>query len=155
MEPRNRRCNVPHVEIRPDRPEDYPQIAALLRVAGLSADAVSTLSGCFVVAHDESRVIGAAAVEPCADGIGLLRSVVVDAELRGTGVGAAMVAFLEARERARGTRALYLFTDTAARFFADLGYRAIDRADAPAAVRSTAQFGSECPVSSTLMFKTL
>jgi N-acetylglutamate synthase-like GNAT family acetyltransferase len=141
--------------IRPASTQDLPALLALLSAAQLSTDAVPALLERFVVACEDSHVIGAAAVEPCPDGIGLLRSVAVDAAHRGTGIAAALVAALEARERARGTRALYLFTDTAARFFAGLGYQAIDRASAPPAVRATAQFASECPASSTLMFKPL
>ena len=86
---------------------------------------------------------------------GLLRSLVVVPEQRGRGVGGALVDALERDARADGLDALVLLTQTAETFFARRGYVRIDRAAAPAAVRTSAEFTSLCPSSATTMLKSL
>jgi amino-acid N-acetyltransferase len=74
---------------------------------------------------------------------------------RGGGHGKALVSHAEAWASQHGVEALYLLTTTAAEFFARLGYVAIPRSEAPAAIAATAQFASLCPSSSTFMRKVL
>ncbi len=83
----------------------------------------------------------------------LLRSLVVDPSLRSTGLGSALVERAHAATHGVGT--LYLLTTTAETFFARRGYHRIDRAVAPAAIRSTREFSGLCPASSAFMFKRL
>jgi amino-acid N-acetyltransferase len=52
-----------------------------------------------------------------------------------------------------GISQVYLLTNTAANFFAWLGYQVMKRTDAPLPIQSTAQFSSLCPDSAVLMFK--
>lgn len=85
----------------------------------------------------------------------LLRSLVVDPSLRSTGLGSALVERAEALAVTRGVGTLYLLTTTAEGFFANRGYHRIDRAVAPAAIRSTREFAALCPASSAFMFKRL
>jgi amino-acid N-acetyltransferase len=85
----------------------------------------------------------------------LLRSLVVDPSLRSTGLGSALVERAEAHAATHGVGTLYLLTTTAETFFARRGYHRIDRAVAPAAIRSTREFGGLCPASSAFMFKRL
>jgi len=87
--------------------------------------------------------------------VALLRSLAVAASRRGQGCGRALVAEAERHARSRGVRAIYLLTTTAERFFARLGYRPIDRTDAPEAIRRTQEFSSLCPSSSAFMVKEL
>jgi N-acetylglutamate synthase-like GNAT family acetyltransferase len=101
-----------------------------------------------------ARVVGAGAVQPLG-GDGLLRSVIVTGALRGQGLGARIVEALEANAIAQGLAALYLLTADAPGFFESLGYRRIARADAPAAVRASAQFASICPASAVCMARAL
>ena len=84
----------------------------------------------------------------------LLRSLVVDPSHRSTGLGSALVERAEAYATTQGVETLYLLTTTAESFFARLGYHRIDRAVAPAAIRSTREFAGLCPASSAFMFKT-
>ncbi len=85
----------------------------------------------------------------------LLRSVVVQPSVRGGGHGAAIVKALATQARADGTRRLWLLTTDAAPFFARLGWREAERADAPAPIASSRQFSGLCPASATLMMRAL
>ena len=85
----------------------------------------------------------------------LLRSLVVDPSLRSTGLGSALVERAEAHAANQGVGTLYLLTTTAEAFFARRGYLRIDRAVAPAAIRSTREFAGLCPASSAFMCKRL
>jgi amino-acid N-acetyltransferase len=85
----------------------------------------------------------------------LLRSLVVDPSLRSTGLGSALVERAETHAANHGVGTLYLLTATAETFFARRGYHRIDRAVAPAPIRSTREFAGLCPASSAFMFKRL
>ncbi len=83
----------------------------------------------------------------------LLRSLAVDPRTRGRGCATALVERAERHAQESGARRVYLFTTTAADFFARLGYKRIERDEAPGSIRSTSEFSSLCPVSSVLMTK--
>ena len=85
----------------------------------------------------------------------LLRSVVTLPPLREVGLGAAIVAALEAEAHARRCRAVYLLTTSEADFFTRLGYAACARSKVPQAIRASAQFTTLCPQSATAMVKLL
>ena len=85
----------------------------------------------------------------------LLRSLVVDPSLRSTGLGSALVERAETHAANHGVGSLYLLTTSAEAFFAHRGYHRLDRAFAPAAIRSTREFAGLCPASSAFMFKRL
>jgi amino-acid N-acetyltransferase len=85
----------------------------------------------------------------------LLRSLAVEPAARSRGCAKALVARAERHARERGVHHVYLLTDTAADFFARLGYNRIERDRAPDAIRTTSEFSTLCPVSSVLMSKEL
>jgi predicted N-acetyltransferase YhbS len=58
-----------------------------------------------------------------------LASVFVPAERRGKGIASALVAAIEAAARRFGHPMLYLFTTSAARLYAGLGWRALEQRD--------------------------
>jgi N-acetylglutamate synthase-like GNAT family acetyltransferase len=70
----------------------------------------------------------------------LLRSVVTLPPLRQIGMGAAIVAALEAEARARKCLAIYLLTASDRNFFARLGYAPCARSEVPEAIRGSEQF---------------
>jgi len=84
----------------------------------------------------------------------LLRSIVTLPPLRQLGMGAGIVARLEAEASAHRCRALYLLTTSEADFFARLGYAPCERRDVPAAIQRSAQFAAS-PASATVMVKHL
>jgi amino-acid N-acetyltransferase len=87
--------------------------------------------------------------------IGLLRSLAVDQTARRRGCGKRLVKQVEQYAAGRGVQSLYLLTTTAADFFAALGYRRVDRAQVPEAIRNTREFSGLCPSSSSVMVKDL
>jgi glycerol 3-phosphatase-2 len=148
------RCPVPPVHLAgdvggllEDRPEgrfraagqgDVEGIVALLQAAGLRADhPADRLDTTAVFAgpvgegppSGTDRVLATAAVERIATGTGTLRSVAVDPAARGAGLGALAVA--HAVRAAPDVAELFLFTEDASGFFADLGFRPIERAGLP------------------------
>lgn len=86
---------------------------------------------------------------------GLLRSLAVDQTARRRGCGKLLVKEVEQYAAGRGVRSLYLITTTAEGYFAALGYKRVDRAQVPAAIRNTQEFSGLCPASASVMVKNL
>jgi len=134
---------------------DFARIVEALTAVGLpTEDLAPAAVGHFLLARRGRTVLGAVAVEPYGDA-GLLRSLVVDSAARGGGVGAALVAAAEQRAAREGVRTLALLTQTAAGFFARLGYAGTPRAQAPAAVQASSEFRHLCPACATCLVKQL
>lgn len=140
--------------LRPAVEPDLPEILALLAEAALPTQGVSECIGEFHVLARGGRVIGAAAVEPYGK-VGLLRSVVVAPGQRGRGHARALCERVVARAREHGLEALYLLTLGAHEYFARLGFRPLDRDEAPPVIRGSGEFRELCPDSATLMCKRL
>jgi amino-acid N-acetyltransferase len=85
----------------------------------------------------------------------LLRSLVVDESNRGRGCGKALVVEAERYALGRGVRHIYLLTTTAEKFFEGLGYKGIEREEAPEPIRATSEFSILCPLRSAFMVKDL
>ena len=83
----------------------------------------------------------------------LLRSLVVDESNRGRGCGKSLVVEAERYALKRGVRNIYLLTTTAEKFFEGLGYKGIEREEAPEPIRATSEFSILCPSSSAFMVK--
>ena len=75
----------------------------------------------------------------------LLRSVVVAAGRRGAGAGSDLTGRILRAAAAAGARRAWLLTETAADFFAGLGFAPTERASAPDAIRRTAEFDPPVP----------
>lgn len=136
--------------IGPARPGDYAGIEALLREhrlpeAGLRSHLETTL-----VARDAGRIVGCAALELYGRSA-LLRSVAVNGPRRGSGLGRALTHAALELARARGVETVYLLTETAASFFARLGFREISRDTVAPAVRQSVEFVSACPATASCM----
>lgn len=143
------------VVLRAARADDLPRITMLLQAANLPvADLTPAHLRDFIVAADADRVIGAVAVERHGRA-GLLRSLVVAPDVRGRGLGDALVDAIEAHARSAGLASLTLLTQTAAAFFQRRGYTVIPRAQAPASVVSSSEFTTLCPAGSTCLARSL
>lgn len=115
--------------LRAARPDDAAQVLALLASDNLEAGFAPDE---FLVAEQGGRVVACGRLKPLADGSHELASVAVLRELRGRGLGAALVRTL--LSRASGpVHALAL----APAFFATLGFVPVDRA--PEALREKAE----------------
>jgi amino-acid N-acetyltransferase len=142
------------IAIAPARPADLGEIEALLTANGLPTEGLADHLGHAFVARDAGRIVGAAGLETYPDG-GLLRSVVVDSALRGSGLGRQLVEAVIARARTEGLPALYLLTTTASAYFPRLGFAAISRDLVPSGVQRSVEFTSACPASASAMVKRL
>lgn len=131
------------MEIGRAAPSDVPAVEALLSAAGLPLEGAAEAFAFGVVARERDLVVAAAAVERFGDH-GLLRSVVVAEDRRGTGLGRRIVEAAEALARSHGVRDLYLLTETATGWFHRLGYEVVERPVAAAAVGDSIEFTSVC-----------
>ena len=131
------------------------EVEALLSEAKLPiADLASSRSLSLLGIRDGGRLVGLVGVEVHGN-VGMLRSLAVEPEHRNSGLGVSLVSDAETWAAEREVETLYLLTTTAAQFFARLGYEAVPRFEAPAAIAATAQFSGLCPASSTFMRKVL
>ena len=135
-------------------PADFPAIEALLGESGLPLDGASSAFGTGLVARAGDRIVGCAAIEPYGSA-GLLRSVAVAPELRGSGVGTQLVTAAEGLAADLGINEIYLLTETAAIWFPRLGYAPIDRSAVPAAVTTSVEFVTACAVTAVAMARRL
>lgn len=134
---------------------DFAPIVALLGASGLpTADLALPALAHFRVSRDGERIVAVAGLQPLGSA-GLLRSVAVTPELRGTGLATRLVAALEGEAARMGITTLWLLTNTAEAFFATRGYTVLPRDAAPAALQDTAEFRQLCPDSAVCMQKSL
>ncbi|MES2753492.1 MAG: arsenic resistance N-acetyltransferase ArsN2 [Pseudomonadota bacterium] len=125
-----------------------------LAAALLPTDDLDLPGRAFFELSDDQGPIGFVGIEG-AGADRLLRSLVVLPSRKRMGHGGLLVAYAEATARQDGVERVHLLTTTVAEFFHARGYRAANRAKAPEAIRSTAQFSSLCPGSATYLVKEL
>lgn len=144
-----------NLDIRPAAVSDFTTVKDWLAAAGLPTEDLSAAHmGSFLLAGESSRLVGMIGLETYSD-IGLLRSLIVDADFRGKGLGARLVAALETKVAAAGMVELWLLTIVADPFFARHGYEVRQRDDAPTAISNSAEFSLLCPGDAVLMSKRL
>lgn len=124
--------------------------ACELPVDDVHADRRLEFFGC----REDGRLLAVVGLEPAGESL-LLRSLAVTADARGRGLARRLVAFTEHLAAARGVRALYLLTTTAADLFRRLGYVDLERARAPRPVRASEQFSRLCPADAAPLAKSL
>jgi amino-acid N-acetyltransferase len=133
---------------------DTDALLELMARAHLPTDGLTSHLDAAFVAREGNRIVGSAAIEIYADG-GLLRSVAVDEDHRGAGLGNRLTAAaIEDAER-RALPALYLLTTTAEHFFPRFGFERITREDVPASVQTSIEFREACPATATVMRRRL
>ncbi len=133
--------------------DELPEASALLEANGLpTADLTPAIR--LLGVRDDAGLEGIVGLEPHG-AVGLLRSLAVRHDRRGSGLGSALVLEVERAAGADGLAALYLLTTTAEPFFAHRGYARIARDEVPPAIRSTSEFASVCPSSAAVMRKAL
>jgi amino-acid N-acetyltransferase len=140
--------------IRVAAPGDFAGVVRLLEAAELPTAGLEPSLRDFLVAEESGRVVGAVGFEVYGD-CALLRSAVVDAGLRGSGLGIDLVESLLRRATTRGVREIYLLTTTAEHFFPRFGFVRIPRGDVAPAVRASQEFRGACPDSAIAMRKVM
>jgi len=138
------------VTLVPARLSDYDVVAALLEREHLPLDGLRQHFENAIVARVGNRIVGCSALEVY-DGGALLRSVAVDAEHRGAGVGTQLTHAAIQLAARRLTPAVYLLTTTAERFFRKFDFEIVDRADVPLSVIVSEEFAHACPSTAVVM----
>jgi amino-acid N-acetyltransferase len=145
---------IENLALRAATATDLEAVRELLERSDLPTGDLRTAQPQFVIALRGDRIIGAGALEHFGTAA-LLRSIAVEFECRGSGVGCRIVNELERLALAAGVTELVLLTLSARDFFARLGYEPRDRAQVPVAVLESAEFRSLCPASAVCMAKSL
>ena len=141
------------MRIEAARRSDLPGIRWLLEYEQLPAsDLDESALEKFLVCRDDKGVVAAVGLETFGR-VALLRSLVVDTEARGHGLGAQLTEAAEALASRSGVESIYLLTTTAEHFFAKRGYRKVSRAEAPVQIQRSSQFSRLCPSTAILMVK--
>ncbi len=138
------------ITIRPALPVDHAPVAGLLRANDLPVEGVPRTMDAFLVAERDGALVGAIGLE-CYGADALLRSAVVDASVRGTGLGARLVDGIIAEAEGRGIGALWLLTTTAEGWFPRFGFTVVTRDDVPPVVQVSREFRGACPSSAIVM----
>src|SRR5690349_4730308 len=138
------------VTLRHAENADREGVATLLQDHGLPIEGVADWLSRFWVAEHQGHVVGVAGMERYGDS-GLLRSVAVAPEWRGSGIGRTLVDRVLEEGRTAGVRDVYLLTTTAEHYFPRLGFTCVDRRTVPEAVQVSAEFTGACPASAVVM----
>jgi len=126
-----------------------PEFRQSLRLAGLPvADLAGPNKHYFRLTDSQCRGYGGFEVQ---GSHALLRSIVIEGLQRGHGYGHTLVQNLITEARKLGLKDAYLLTDTAAPFFAALGFVPCAREGAPPEIATTEQFANLCPAGAKLM----
>lgn len=140
--------------IRRASSEDLDSIAAVLSASHLSTVELETFVDTFLVAQLQDRIVGTAGLE-CYGGSGLVRSVAVLPDYQGLGLGKKLVVEVERLAIQLGLNQLLLLTETASAFFAQQGFKEVERNTVSGEIRKSRQFIGACPASATVMLKHL
>ena len=132
------------VVIRDAHPDDLRKITNLLEAASLPTLGVAEHLGSYLVAEEKERVIGAIGLEVY-DETALLRSAVVVAERRSSGIGSRLYDQLLLRARDLRIQRLVLLTNTAEEYFRRKGFRTVDPESITGPVRTSVEFTGACP----------
>ena len=151
---RSKGGRVTEVSIAPAQAAEFDVIEALLDRAQLPLEGLRDHPQHMFVARAGNRIVGCASLELYGDAA-LLRSVAVDDEFRGGGIGCDLTRAALRIAKRRGVAAVYLQTTGAEQFFSRFAFIVIDRADLPPQVRSSWQFTSGCCSSAVVMQKVL
>ena len=138
----------------PARGHDLVPALELLRRSDLPEKGVADAFGHYFVVNDDMQLVGLAGLEIHGED-GLLRSVAVDPHHRGQGLAQALVDAVADRAKRLRLRALYLLTTTARDYFGKRGFVDCPRESAPEAIRSSWEFSTGCPTTSSFMKKLL
>ena len=141
------------VTIEPARPQDLPDVQALLAEADLPGDVEAHLRDSLVARH-EGRVVGCVGMEVYGSDA-LFRSLAVTPAYRGLGLARRLSAALVERARRKGIERAYLLTRTIAPLAEAWGFRRLDRAHVPQGIQRTSEFRGACCASAVAMWQDL
>lgn len=134
---------------------DAPDFVAALSSAGLPVDDLAEMGRTFYAYRTHSdRLIGYSGFERYGRDV-LLRSIFVPLAYRNRGMGRSLLTLLLQRAHSQGARQAWLLTETATPFFERAGFETVAREHAPPTILATRQAQSLCPVSASLMTRSI
>jgi N-acetylglutamate synthase-like GNAT family acetyltransferase len=136
-------ANDGRIELRAALPADRDAIESLLGKAGLPAREVDAHLENFLVATRHGQVLGCAGMELYGT-TALLRSLAVEPEFRGIGLGRRLTGALLDQARRRGCVEAALLTSTAVELARSFGFGETPRELLPQAVRDSWEFSGAC-----------
>jgi amino-acid N-acetyltransferase len=142
------------LQLERSRPEDLQEALALLHAVDLPSEGVAEGFRDYLVVRDGRRLVAVCGLETHGPH-GLLRSLAVEAECRGAGLGASLVEEAVTRAAARGMRDVYLLTTTARPFFLRHGFVDVPREQAPDPIRDSWEYTTGCPDDAAFMRRPL
>lgn len=145
---------APSLFLEPLPGGEFDGLALALNEARLPSEDLVGVEKRFFSAIVDEVICGYCGVEVYGEDA-LLRSAVIFRHARRQGLGRAMVLQLIATSEHLGVRRIWLLTETAADFFAKLGFVPVEREQAPPAIASTTEFATVCPAGATFMLRTL
>ncbi len=125
--------------LRLARLEDIPTIEALLAAEWLPPMMIAEFLPTFWVVEDGAKVVGGAGLEVYGEAA-VLRSLVVDPALRRQRLGERLTETALREAKRQAVRRVYLFTMSAAPFFARFGFKPCAMEDFEPPVRSSWQY---------------
>ena len=141
--------------VRRSRASDWAEVRQLLSSAELPIeDLQPAMLEHFLIAESAGAIVGLIGLQ-IYETIGLLRSLVVSASARRSGLGGKLIGALESAAQAAGITELWLLTIDAEKFFERQGFEAVPREAVPDLIRRSEEFAELCPDSANLMMKAL
>ena len=136
-------------EIRAARPEDLPVIEKLLIDSELIPVELAANLDRFLVAA-KNEIFGVIGGE-YADEAVLIRSVAVRSTIRNSGIASALLQKALVQAKSAGCKVAFLFTQTAAEYFANRGFQIIPHTEVPPALLNSPSVTSCCRASAVAM----
>jgi amino-acid N-acetyltransferase len=132
------------VSIRIVNDADYEAVAKLLADARLPTLGVKEHFQHYLVAENETGIVGSIGLEMYGE-TALLRSAVVHPSHRNGGIGSLFYHRLHALAKALGVSRLILLTNTAEKYFERKGFVKIDQESVSGPITSSVEFTGACP----------
>lgn len=130
--------------------DDLSLIEKLLKNNDLPYEDIPSKIDCLFLGYVSSRLVGIGGLEIYGT-YGLLRSLVIEETARGVGYGKALSDGLIGYAKEKEITEIYLLTTTAESFFANRGFRIVDRNAVPREIQKTSEFSGLCPDSAVCM----
>ncbi|MGM9490462.1 arsenic resistance N-acetyltransferase ArsN2 [Ideonella sp. YS5] len=143
-----------NISLRQAAATDWPAVEALLLANKLPTEGARQHLPAYLLAVSNGEVVGCAGAEVYGD-VALLRSVAVAPGLQRQGIGQLLVERLLQEAARRQIRKLFLLTVTAPEYFARHGFKRGPMAQAPEALKASAEFQGACPACAAFMSLTL
>ncbi len=138
------------IAIGPAKVADVPRIKEILEANNLPTAGVDEHWRTFIIARDGANIVGCGGAETYRV-TALIRSIAVDPQYRGQGLGRRLVRQLLDRLASHGLREFYLLTTTAESYFQKRGFQTIERDEVHPQLLASREFQDACPSNAVCM----